>query len=42
MSGGIEASQAEVGPKTLEYFLVENQYSERPEAMLDRFNILEA
>ncbi len=42
MSGEVEASQAELDLKALESFLVGNQDLERLEALLDRFNILEA
>ncbi len=42
MSGEVEASQAELDMKALEEFLVGNRDLERLEAMLDRFNILEA
>ncbi len=42
MSGEVEASQAELDMKALEGFLVGNRDLERLEALLDRFNILEA
>ncbi len=42
MSGEVEASQAELDMKALESFLVGNRDLERLEALLDRFNILEA
>ncbi len=42
MSGEAEASQVEQDLKALESFLVGNQDLERLEALLDRFNILEA
>jgi hypothetical protein len=42
MSGRVEASQADTDLKALEDFLVGNQDLERLEALLDRFNILEA
>jgi len=42
MSGEVEASQAELDMKALEDFLVGNRDLERLEALLDRFNILEA
>jgi len=42
MSGEVEASQADLDLKALENFLVGNQDLERLEALLDRFNILEA
>ncbi len=38
----MEGSQAELDLKALEDFLVGNRDLERPEALLDRFNILEA
>ena len=42
MSGGVGASQAELDRRALEDFLVGNRDLERLEALLDRFNILEA
>lgn len=42
MSSEVEASQADLDLKALESFLVGNQDLERLEALLDRFNILEA
>ncbi len=38
----MEGSQADLNLKALEDFLVGNRDLERPEALLDRFNILEA
>jgi hypothetical protein len=38
----VEGSQAELDLKALEDFLVGNRELERPEALLDRFGILEA
>ncbi len=42
MVGGVEDSRAEQVLKALEGFLVGNRDLERLEALLDRFNILEA
>ena len=42
MSGEVEVSQADRDLRALEDFLVGNQDLERLEALLDRFNILEA
>ena len=41
MSGGVEASQADLDLKALEDFSVGNRDLERLEALLDRFNIFE-
>ncbi len=42
MSGEVDTSQDSPDLKALESFLVGNQDLERLEALLDRFNILEA
>jgi hypothetical protein len=42
MSGEVETLQADVGWKALQGFLVGNQDLDRPDALLDPFNIFEA
>ncbi len=42
MSGEVEATQADLDLMALESFLIGNRDLERLEALLDRFNILEA
>jgi hypothetical protein len=42
MSGEVGTSQADLDLRALEDFLIANRDLERLEAMLDRFNILEA